>query len=84
MEDIKNSFASFLTNNFVKLVYTVGLSWVSVTAITNYEGIQKSEIEAKKTNLEQAIKQGLDPVSVRCAYAQGTDQICVAYAAGRK
>ena len=32
-------------------------------------------------NIETAIAKGIDPLSVRCSYAIGSDVICVAYAA---
>lgn len=32
-------------------------------------------------NIETAISKGIDPLSVRCSYAIGSDIICVAYAA---
>ena len=32
-------------------------------------------------NMDEAIKKGIDPISVRCSYVQRTDLICIAFAA---
>lgn len=32
-------------------------------------------------NIERAIERGIDPLSVRCSYADSDDLVCVAYAA---
>jgi hypothetical protein len=32
-------------------------------------------------NIDNAIAKGVDPLSVRCAFADGRDMICVAYGA---
>lgn len=36
------------------------------------------------SNIETAIGRGMDAMSVRCAYADSSDTICVAYAASSK
>jgi len=38
-----------------------------------------SELQAIKSNIESAIVKGIDPVAVRCAYANVKDVVCVAY-----
>jgi hypothetical protein len=38
----------------------------------------------KSKNMEQAIAKGIDPLSVRCSYAQPQDLLCVAYASSKK
>ena len=42
------------------------------------------ENKLKSKNMEQAISKGLDPLSVRCSYADSRDLLCVAYASSRK
>jgi hypothetical protein len=47
-----------------------------ITAVTVYnvhENILKSQ------NMESAITKGIDPLSVRCSYANPQDLICVSY-----
>ena len=34
-------------------------------------------------NIDNAIAKGVDPLSVRCSYADGKDMICVAYGASQ-
>lgn len=35
-------------------------------------------------NIDNAIEKGIDPITVRCAYAQATDNVCLAYAITHK
>lgn len=42
------------------------------------------ENDLKSKNIEQAIAKGIDPLSVRCSYANSQDLLCIAYAASRK
>ena len=39
------------------------------------------QLNAIKSNIESAIVKGIDPVAVRCAYANERDVICAVYAA---
>jgi hypothetical protein len=36
------------------------------------------------SNIEAAIAKSIDPLAVRCSYANGDDNICVAYAISNK
>jgi hypothetical protein len=40
-----------------------------------------NELQVIKSNVESAIVKGIDPIAVRCAYANERDTICVSYAA---
>ena len=64
--------------SFITLI--VGVVIMTVTAIVSvgYYNIQK-DINMK-SNIESAIVKGIDPLSVRCAYSSGYDQVCMAYA----
>ena len=59
----------------------VSVTLVVMTAIGSiaYYNIKDRELMAQ--NIENAIAKGIDPLAVRCSYAQGTDTVCVAYAA---
>lgn len=35
-------------------------------------------------NISEAVAKGMDPLAVRCAYANSSDTMCVAYAASQK
>ena len=40
-----------------------------------------TELKSVERNVESAIVKGIDPVAVRCAYANERDMVCVAYGA---
>lgn len=52
-----------------------------VTGITWYNVNDRNHMAA---NIETAIGRGMDAMSVRCAYANSQDSICIAYAASNK
>ena len=59
----------------------------TIIAISMILGITVYNLEEnnlKSKNIEQAISKGLDPLSVRCSYADSRDLLCVAYASSRK
>ena len=65
-------------STFISLV--VGVVIMVVTSVSSivYYNIQKDL--NMKSNIESAIVKGIDPLSVRCAYSSGYDQVCMAYA----
>lgn len=61
-----------------------GIVCIALVAITSIGGIGYYNVQDRALmaqNIETAISKGVDPLSVRCSYAQGTDTVCVAYAA---
>ena len=59
----------------------------TIIAISMILGITVYNLEEnnlKSKNIEQAIAKGIDPLSVRCSYADSRDLLCVAYAASKK
>lgn len=46
-----------------------------------YYNIQSNAMMSR--NIENGIVKGIDPVAVRCAYANSGDNVCVAYAASK-
>jgi hypothetical protein len=52
---------------------------MTIVGSVAYYNIQHQAVLSK--NIENGIAKGVDPVAVRCAYAQERDIICVAYAA---
>lgn len=65
-----------------KLQITFGFCFtiilLSCIASYQYYNIQDRQLMAK--NITDAIQKGIDPLSVRCAYASEIDAVCVAYA----
>jgi hypothetical protein len=45
---------------------------------------QYNELQVIKSNVESAISKGIDPIAVRCAYANERDVVCVAYGSNKK
>jgi len=40
-----------------------------------------NQTQAIRANIEVALGKGIDPLSVRCAYSNSQDTVCIAYAA---
>ena len=38
-----------------------------------------TEKELMSKNIERAIEKGIDPIAVRCSYADADDKVCLAY-----
>jgi|TARA_R110000796_G_scaffold169033_1_gene285936 hypothetical protein len=54
---------------------------LSVVGAYNYYVTQDRILMSK--NIDDAISKGIDPLSVRCAYASEIDAVCVSYAYSR-
>jgi len=65
-------------------VFTISVLIAIVTLIGSITYYKHSEMMAIKSNVESAIVKGIDPVAVRCAYANERDVVCVAYAASHQ
>mgnify|MGYP003333438071 CR=1 FL=1 len=63
------------TENLFIVCCAISIS-VIVSALTYYN---YHETAAMQANIENAISKGIDPVAVRCAYANEKDVVCVAY-----
>ena len=57
---------------------------IAISMILGITVFNLEENKLKSKNMEQAISKGLDPLSVRCSYADSRDLLCVAYASSRK
>jgi hypothetical protein len=55
-----------------------------VTLIGSITFYRYSEMKSVERNVESAIVKGIDPVAVRCAYANASDMVCVAYGASHQ
>jgi glucose uptake protein GlcU len=71
---------NIMENRATHITLILGVVIMVVTAIGSiaYYNIQKDN--NMKSNIESAIVKGIDPLSVRCAYSAGYDQVCMAYA----
>ena len=60
-------------------VLTVSIALVVLSMIGAVTFYQYSELKSLERNVESAIVKGIDPVSVRWAYAKQSYTICIAY-----
>jgi hypothetical protein len=68
-----------LKNDFNTIVIAVTIIIVSAIIGASVYNINDRMLMSK--NIDNAIAKGVDPLSVRCAFADGRDMICVAYGA---
>lgn len=65
-------------------VFTISVLIAIVSMIFSVTFYQYSELKSVEKNVESAIVKGIDPIAVRCAYANERDNVCVAYAASHQ
>jgi len=70
-----------VTNDFKTMVISVTI--ISVAGIIGASIYQINDRTLMSKNIDNAIAKGVDPLSVRCSYADGKDMICVAYGASQ-
>lgn len=68
--------------NFTTLVACVTVIVVTAIFSVAYYNINTAKLMSQ--NISEAVAKGIDPLSVRCSYANSTDNVCVAYAASSK
>lgn len=78
LETLKTIKELIMTDRVFIISVLVGI----VTLIGSVTFYQYQQLQAMKSNIESAIVKGIDPVAVRCAYANERDVVCVAYGAG--
>lgn len=66
-------------NNTI-LIVALTISFAAILFVV--ESVMERSIMAK--NIDNAINKGIDPITVRCAYAPATDNVCLAYAITHK
>ena len=64
------------------ITVSITLVLLSVVAAMCIYGLNDRKLMA--ANIENAIAKGIDPLAVRCSYAQSDDIVCIAHAANRK
>lgn len=71
-----------MDKEFISIVSAIAL--VLLTLITSVAWFNVSDRALMSKNISEAVAKGMDPLSVRCSYADSGDTICVAYAASTK
>lgn len=62
-------------------VFTISVTSIVISLIGALLFYNLAQLNAIEKNVETAIAKGIDPIAVRCAYANERDVVCVAYAA---
>ena len=73
MTEVKNDFKTTVIAGTI----------VIVSAIIGASVYNINDRMLMSKNIDNAIAKGVDPLSVRCSYADGKDMICVAYGASQ-
>jgi len=60
-------------------VFTVCFTLAIISLISAVTFYQYQQLKSIQSNVESAIVKGIDPIAVRCAYANERDVVCVAY-----
>jgi len=63
-------------------IVAVGLTMIAMVVGVSIYNVNDRSLMAK--NIDSAIAKGLDPISVRCSFAESDDTICVAMAASQQ
>jgi hypothetical protein len=69
-------------NSYMKVVITslVCITIVIVSVIISGYLSSINDRNNMAKNMDSAIQKGIDPISVKCAYATQTDNLCMVYA----
>jgi len=73
MTEVKNDFKTTVIAGTI----------VIVSAIVGAVVYNVNDRILMSRNIDNAISKGVDPLSVRCSFADGRDMICVAYGASQ-
>lgn len=66
----------------IEFIVAAVICFISVIGSITYANVIENQSVAKSMAL--AMEKGIDPMAVRCSYAQSNDTVCVAYAASGK
>ena len=61
--------------------FTICLTIVTLTIVAAITFFHKTESILMAENINTAIEKGIDPLSVRCSYADSDDIICITFTA---
>jgi hypothetical protein len=69
-------------NESLTLIISATIVTVSMIFAILIYNLEENNLKSK--NMEHAIAKNIDPLSVRCSYANSRDMVCIAYAASKK
>lgn len=64
----------------LNLTFAICITIIILSCIGSYQYYHTQDRQLMARNVTDAIEKGIDPLSVRCAYASEIDAVCVAYA----
>lgn len=64
----------------LNLTFIICITIILLSCIISYQYYHTQDRQLMAKNVTDAIDKGIDPLSVRCAYASEIDAVCVAYA----
>ncbi len=62
-------------------IFTICLTLVILSVVGAMSIYHLNDRKLMSENINKAIEKGVDPMSVRCSYANSQDLVCVAFAA---
>jgi len=65
-------------------VFIICLLIAIITLIISLTFYRYAELKSIERNVESAIVKGIDPIAVRCAYANDKDVVCVAHGSSQR
>lgn len=66
------------------LVYAVSAVIICGILVFGYVYVQQMKADRMSTDLRMAADKGIDPLSIRCAWADSTDTICLIHTSRQK
>jgi hypothetical protein len=69
------------TVNYATVSYVASATIILLSAVISLSYYFINDRTLMSKNIDSAIARGLDPLSVRCSYADSKDIICIAFAA---
>lgn len=63
--------------------FIISFATVAATAILSTAGYMINEQNLMSKNISEAVAKGMDPMTVRCAYAYPRDAVCTSYIASK-
>lgn len=75
---------SLKTFSFIDNTLIICLTIISITSAISLSSYHINDRVLMSKNIDNAIDKGIDPISVRCAYAKENDVVCISFAANSR
>lgn len=71
------------TRSIEALVYAIAAIFIAGIVVYGVAYMQTQKQLAMSADLKMATERGIDPMAIRCAYADPSDNICLIYTSGK-